>query len=251
MAYDFVPASSQRIIINKGTSAIDLSQISYSFHYQKDSMTGTYREILWSGGHWASDYHSFIQHDTSNYMAFVANWTGAEARWSIANPSDSTWTNDVWTYDFGSSANDPVAYRNGSSVTVTERVTPSGSADYAKDVANLAIGSYSDGSGEYWDGKIAELAIWNRILTAAEAAILGDGYSPLFIPNGLVFYAPMIRNVQDLKSGNTGTITGATVANHPRIIYPSAQELRRFKPSAAIATSIKDLIMAGMIPFAR
>lgn len=219
MAYIF-DGSGDYAVITKGAAATDLSVLSYSFHYYKDAFTGAYREIFWSGGSWASNYHSFIQSDVSNYMKFTANWTTNEGMWSIPFPSDSVWVNDVWTYSFSSTTNDPVAYRNGVSQTVTERVTPSGSADYAKDDGTLTIGAYDDGSAEFWLGGIAELAIWNRILTAGEAAILGNNYSPLFIPNGLVYYSPMVRNIPDFIGGNVGTVTNATVGNHPRIIYP-------------------------------
>lgn len=252
MARDFVPASSQRISFTKSASATDLSQVSYSFHYQKDSMVGTYREIFWSGGSWNADFHSFVQHDTANYMAFVANWTATEGRWSIPNPSDSTWVNDVWTYDFGSSSNDPVAYRNGVSQTVTERVAPAGTADYAKDDGTITIGAYDDGSGEYWDGKIAEFGVWNRILSAAEADILGKGFSPLFIPRGLVFYAPLVGKYSpeiDIVGGGSGTITGATAASHPRIIYPTTGGFMSIAPAVG-GTLVKDM-MGGFIPFAR
>src|SRR3990167_2945323 len=129
MAYLF-DGTGDYITFTKSAAATDLSQISYSFHYIKDAFSGVYREIFWSGGSWAATYHTFVQHDSANYMAFVANWTTAEARWSIPNPTDGVWVNDVWTYDFGATTNDPVGYRNGVSQTVTERVAPAGTADY-------------------------------------------------------------------------------------------------------------------------
>lgn len=231
MAYLF-DGTGDHINFTKSAAATDLAQVSYSFHYIKDAFTGEYREIFWSGGAWSANFHTFVQHDSS-YMAFGSNWTTQESRWSIPVPTDGVWTNDVWTYDFGSSANLPVAYRDGVSQTITIRANPIGTADYAKDDGNLRIGAYQDGSAEYWLGKIAEFAIWNRILTAAEAAILGKGYSPLFIPNGLVFYAPLIRNVPDLKGGGSGTVTNAAVFAHPRIIYPYGDPTGVAKPTLA------------------
>ena len=138
MAYLF-DGTGDYITFTKSAAATDLSQISYSFHYIKDAFSGVYREIFWSGGSWAATYHTFVQHDSANYMAFVANWTTAEARWSIPNPTDGVWVNDVWTYDFGATTNDPVGYRNGVSQTVTERVAPAGTADYAKDDGQLRL----------------------------------------------------------------------------------------------------------------
>lgn len=219
MAYDF-DGSGDYITINKGSAATDLSVISYSFWFAKDSHATTFKEVFWSGGSWSANYHSFVQTNPAPWLAFTANWTSAEAVWYIAIP-DTNWHNHVITYSFSSTTNNPLWYQDGVSQTVTEAIAPSGTAGYASDDGTLTIGAYDDGSAEYADGKIAELAIWNRELTAAEAAILGIGFSPLFIPNGLVFYAPMIRGLQDLKSGNVGTATNAVVYPHPRIIYPT------------------------------
>lgn len=239
MAREF-DAVGDYIILNKSAAATDLSQISYSYTYWKDTFSGAYREILWSGGSWSTNYHTFIQHDLSNYMVFNANWTSSFGRWSIPNPTDNTWVNEVVTYDFGSTANDPVWYRNGASQTITERNTPSGTADYGKDDGTITIGAYDDGSAEHWDGKIAEVAIWNRILTAAEAAMLGKGFSPLFIRNGLVFYMPLMGNGSsevDIIGGGSGTVTGAIKAAHPPMIYPRTSFM--FSPGTVAAATME------------
>lgn len=221
MAYEFDGAG-DHISFTKGAGATDLTTFSVSYNYIRDTMTG-YREVYWSGGVWDDSFGHFVQHDTAGYMVFCANWSGNTPRWSIANP-DTNWHNEVITYDYSSSSA-PVWYRDGSTQTVTTQVAPSGSGEPTKDTTALRIGAYSDGSGEYWDGKIAEFAIWNRILTAGEASILGDGFSPLFIPNGLVFYAPLIRSTPDFIGGGTGTVTNAVVFNHPKIIYPKVAPL--------------------------
>jgi hypothetical protein len=91
---------------------------------------------------------------------------------------------------------------------------------------------------ELFSGLIAEAAIWNVALTDAEVAQLGKGYSPLLVrPDGLVFYAPLVRNVQDVIGGLTLTATGSpTVVAHPRIIYPAR---KRFSfPTAAAAAPV-------------
>lgn len=224
MARDF-DAVGDYIIFTKSAAATDLSQVSYSFRYVKDAFTGAYREIFWSGGAWSTSFHTFLQHDTANYMAFVSNWTTTRGRWSVPNPSDGVWTNDVVTYDFGASTNDPSWYRNGSALTVTERATPAGTADYAKDDGTITIGAYDDGSAEVWDGKIAEFAVWNRVLTSDEAIMISKGVSPLFIRNGLVFYSRLEGNTSpeiDIIGGGSGTVTGAIKAAHPPTTYPKS-----------------------------
>lgn len=76
------------------------------------------------------------------------------------------------------------------------------------------------------DGDVAEVAVWNVALTDAEAAILGLGFSPLFVrPQNLVHYWPLLdeNDLTDRISGATLTKTGTPIkAVHPRIIYPSA-----------------------------
>ena len=71
------------------------------------------------------------------------------------------------------------------------------------------------------NGLIAEVGIWNVALTAEEIASLADGMTCDKVrPQSLVFYAPLVRDLQDQKGGLTITNNnGATVANHPRI-YP-------------------------------
>jgi len=68
-------------------------------------------------------------------------------------------------------------------------------------------------------GTIAEPAIWNVALTDAEIASLAAGFTPDQIrPQSLQFYAPLVRNLIDVRGGRTITNVGsATVATHPRI----------------------------------
>lgn len=232
MAYDF-DGSGDYISITKSTAATDLSVYSYSFHAFVDSTATTNRCVFWMGGSWEFTFGNFVQTNSGlGKMTMRAGFSTTPALWSVTQ-TNGQWQNHVITYDQSSSTNDPLWYLDGTSTTVTENVAPSGTSNAAQDLAAFKIGAGHDGSYEYFDGKIAELAIWNRILTAGEAAILGKGFSPLFIPNGLVFYAPMIRSIPDMKSGNVGTATNAVVFPHPRIIYPFSPSNRRFTTAAA------------------
>jgi hypothetical protein len=73
--------------------------------------------------------------------------------------------------------------------------------------------------GQYNNGQIAEVGIWNVALTAAEVASLAKGMTCDKVrPQSLVFYAPLIRNLQDVRGGLTITNNNtATVAEHPRV----------------------------------
>jgi hypothetical protein len=68
-------------------------------------------------------------------------------------------------------------------------------------------------------GDIADAAIWSAALTDDEIVSLSKGFKPTRIrPQSLVFYAPLIRNLQDTRGALTITNNNAaTVAVHPRV----------------------------------
>jgi hypothetical protein len=71
------------------------------------------------------------------------------------------------------------------------------------------------------DGRMAEAALWNIELTAADFASLARGFTPDQIrPQNLVAYWPFIgdgTNIRDLRNTKNGTITGSIPrADHPR-----------------------------------
>jgi hypothetical protein len=74
---------------------------------------------------------------------------------------------------------------------------------------------------QYLSGRIAEAGIWTAALTAEEILSLSQGASPALVrPGSLVFYAPLIRDLQDLRGGLAiANNNGATVVDHPRIYY--------------------------------
>ena len=88
---------------------------------------------------------------------------------------------------------------------------------------NVSVGMMRDSSPDQeMSGDLAEAAVWDVALTDAEVAILAAGYSPLFVrPQSLIFYAPLIRGLNDKVGGLTLTADGTTVSAHPRIIYPA------------------------------
>ena len=67
--------------------------------------------------------------------------------------------------------------------------------------------------------QIAEVGIWNVTLTQPEIASLAKGVTCNKIrPQNLVFYAPLIRDLQDTKGGRIITpVNNPIVAAHPRV----------------------------------
>lgn len=86
----------------------------------------------------------------------------------------------------------------------------------------LHIGArYDLESTRFFSGNIAEFAIWNRALNAAELDALIDGVSPGYFMRGLQFYMPMIREYAEYQSRATVTNHSSAVGSHPRVFYPN------------------------------
>ena len=107
-----------------------------------------------------------------------------------------------------------------------------GNATYTHSAASSSsdrIGAAQSGAlttNLQWDGRIAELAIWNVDIGASGFTQLALGVSALLIrPEALVIYTPILGRYSpeiDLRNGKTATISGTVdVADHPRIIYPA------------------------------
>ena len=70
----------------------------------------------------------------------------------------------------------------------------------------------------YFDGSLAEVAIWDAALTKAEAGSLADGMSPQLVrPQNLRVYVPLVRSTQDLKGLSFTTAGSPTVSAQPRV----------------------------------
>lgn len=78
------------------------------------------------------------------------------------------------------------------------------------------------GFDNYFDGMLAEAAMWNRALTTAERTALKNGLSPAYFPTNLLFYKPLFGGTEiEYKDSTAWSASGgATGNNHPRIIYP-------------------------------
>lgn len=86
-------------------------------------------------------------------------------------------------------------------------------------MSKFSIGYRYPGDVYPFNGYVAECALWNTALTDAEIESLAKGFSPRRIrPQSLVFYAPLLRNLQDLRQGLALTaVNSPTVASHPRV----------------------------------
>jgi hypothetical protein len=124
------------------------------------------------------------------------------------------WTHVAFTYTPSSSI---IIYVNGIQDGIKTTSIP---ASIFSSSAELLIGSIARSVNQNFGGSISEAAVYNTTLSASEIASAAKGFTPDQIrPHSLVFYAPLVRNLIDLKGGLPITNNNsATVVEHPRII---------------------------------
>jgi len=127
----------------------------------------------------------------------------------------------AYTLDKTSVANNPIIYIDGSAVVTTEVVTPTGSpADETDSPSRI---------GYSFDGKISDIRVFNRILSAAEIA--SEYATPGTVTSGLIFKAFSVwtfalseydnltmspsNKVFDTVAGHIGTPAGSPISQLP------------------------------------
>jgi hypothetical protein len=124
---------------------------------------------------------------------------------------------NVWTHAAGvyqTTASRSI-FLNGSQNTNNSSLSTVGSSNSFSVATRRTSGTF----GLFGNIEAAEVGIWNAALTAAEIASLAKGMTCDKVrPESLVFYAPLVRDLQDLSGGLTITNNNtATVATHPRV----------------------------------
>ena len=207
MAYDFTAASSQYLSASAPVSSHPLTMVCW---FRPSNVADT-RFPLSLGAAAASDQHAIYYGGGELLFITSIGGTFGQSNRSISGLSNT------WIHAAGvlSANNNRTVYANGvAGAANTTTVNPS-------NINTLRIGTrYFSGSlGAYMNGQVAEVGIWNAALTAAEIASLAKGMTCDKVrPQSLVFYAPLVRDLQDVKGGLTITNNNAaTVANHTRV----------------------------------
>jgi hypothetical protein len=152
--------------------------------------------------------------NTFETAIFKNNTTGTGLQ-STTVMTTNTWFHLCSTYQFVTDGTSVFRlYVNGSQeASSTSAVGPINQATTSNE-----IGRRPAGLGAFpANARMADVGIWNQTLTAAEVASLADGMSCDKVRGqGLLLYAPLVRDLIDLK-GNTLTNNSTTVVDHPRI----------------------------------
>jgi len=184
-------------------SALEPTTISVEMWLKTSGTDGSHHRAL-----------SMTDSDVGAGVAYMVERIGTSLSFGIYNGAASktksyTYTENVWYHLIGIYDNDVVyLYINGESQGTT---SSAGTISYT-DSDFIAIGRKNAADGEYFDGKIDEVRIYNRVLTATE---IKEHYRGLFKDeSGLVMYLPMDENTGDTAydhstNSNDGDLAGS------------------------------------------
>jgi hypothetical protein len=202
MSYSFNGTNQNLTVSNQIVSDYPVTVASWSYH---NSAITSRRHL----GITNSDFNErLVSLDLLNGTIYVSAIAGGTAE----SATKGTYGSTIFFHSAGvlSSTTSRFAYLNGSAGTENTNSKTPGACD------RFAIGGYGT---SLLNGRSAEVAVWNVALTEDEITSLAKGFKPTRIrPQSLVFYAPLLRNLQDLKGALTITNNNtATVADHPRV----------------------------------
>lgn len=113
---------------------------------------------------------------TTEKVYFAAKWNGANTvQWATTDSvfSLNEWTHVVITYDATAAANDPKVYVNGVEKSVVLDSGVQTGAYYGIVSQDAHIGNRSGGDRTF-EGQLADVAVWNSILSSEEIGALFD-----------------------------------------------------------------------------
>ncbi len=259
MARKFVATDTEYFALPVTFSTVDLhGSVCISFHCfaKLQSAPGTFMQLFHTHNSNSVAALAF-RVNNSNLWNIAGRSTLAD---SLANQSGTTTLSAGTEYalggyiDFASPAIE--VFVNGISEGLNTSMSFASSTYVATVPAGGATPTFGakDKSGvvsQYFDGESSEVGFWNVKLTDAEWAALGAGVSPRLIrPDAWIEIFPMLEpsnNIIGIMRGTVGTETGGTIAaaEHPAMIYPSAQILQ-FPPAVSGTTTDKTLVHSGV-----
>lgn len=220
MAIDFNDATPDYLYVNSSPTANVVGTIAVRAKCDDDNPANDQYYFYWGNSGDAGDWFSF-SFESDGKLRFWARSADATGGFTVGDYADGAWHDTIATWDGtydGGGGSEYWLYVGAESIQDT-RAAPS--VTKIETFNRVAFGMLRDSSpNQPFDGKIADVAIWDVILTAAERAMYFTGYTPDQIrPQNLVSYWPLIRSTNDIRGGLIMTPGGAPVASpHPRII---------------------------------
>lgn len=163
--------------------------------------------------------------DNSLYMGWY--WGGVGDFRLVVPTASYTIIQNAWNHlavTWDDAANVTRAYLNGALIGTPTSVLQAFGSNRTRYIGNADPAITSTNAA----ADIAEFAVWNEVLTAAEITSGFRGFAPPLIrPTALVDYLPLLRDAINLKNP-APTFTNVAVAPHCRIIYQRGE--RQFPP---------------------
>lgn len=164
--------------------------------------------------------------------------------------SSTSFAANTWQHACGvfTAANSRTAYLNGGGAgNNTTSLTPTG-------IDRTYVGRLTGFDGSLYgsmNAAVAEAAVWNVALAAAEVLQLAKGLSPLLVrPDSLVAYWPIYGRASpepDYVGAFPLTINGTmTQAAHPGVFMPRVPSMGMQAAAAAAAVKRNNLMLMGM-----
>ena len=165
-----------------------------------------------SATHYLGPYHF-----SDNTMYFLC--ANGVSTYGYSSQNITGWNHWAMAFDGTQTgnANRLKGYLNGSPLTLTFAGTiPSTTSN------NALANTFRIGRAQYanmWStGDFAEIGMWQEVLASDDVLALSKGMTPDKVrADKLVSYIPLVRDIQDVRSGTTLTDTSTTVATHPRV----------------------------------
>ena len=147
-------------------------------------------------------------------LTFTRNGSTAMTRTSALDTvTTATWTHVLLTMPASLTVANSHLYKNGVEVSYLSAGV-NGVSEFTANGEWSLGGRLSDDIRNF-NGKQAEIGVWNRVLTAPEIADLAAKKAPTFIPSGLMFYASLIGDpINAIGSVAPATIDGTTLSTH-------------------------------------
>ncbi len=165
---------------------------------------------------WNKNSVETITASITNGYVFKRALSGGTYEWRYTAPATGSWKSIIVTYDSSTPTTAPVMYYAGVVQSTASTAAAAGTANTnasVYDIGNIAA------SNRCFDGSLAEFAVWDRILTQAEATAIGTANkSARFIP-GLVEYIPLAGGATTSVILSAPTVVGTLSTTHPIIAF--------------------------------
>ena len=199
MAIDFANTANQRIDYG-AVSAIQAKQLrTFVTWFTIDNLPGAVASLFGYANTAITDEHLEFYLDAANKLNILAGFSTSAGLWRYNTALTTGLHLLAVSYDYGSAANNPIIYWDGSSVAI---VTGAPVGTYATGTSNsFRLGSTIAGDKSV-DMKIHNFLIYNRILPAAEIAEIYANKKNILTSRSLIF-APSLCSQGNVGEGGT------------------------------------------------